>query len=262
MLEFKTIARPYLIQRGKFRDIKDEEIVGIDSLIHQDYMGSSEFEFGALSHSLKRMTSSWNFYQVFIVPGIHDADGLVPYLLCRKEQEKEIQIALTVFMSDSYSMELRTKERVSLYDYLNPKSKYDLNTDFWWDVTEEGSKGNDWMLCFGAHNMRRLVMAINKVCIKHGSTLIGPELPKPSFKPTVDFDWEQDHSKITVIIQDKKTILVRKNLVSIEESPDQLKIMVNTKAGLKPIFLKTCHGQARQAMVNFLKEIIEFNTRR
>lgn len=257
MLEFKTIALPYLIQRGKFRNLKEEDIVGLDSLISYDYMGSAEFEFGALSGSLRSITSSWSSYQVFIVPGVQDADGLAPYLLCRKEQAREILVALKIFMTEEYP-DLRTKERVSLYSYLNPRSNYDLRTDFWWDVTG----GNDWMLCFGADNMRRLVIAVDKVSVKHGSTMIGPELPKPSFKPTVDFDWTQEGPKIIVTIQDKKTILVRKNIISLEEGPDQLKIMVLAKSGdLKSIYLKTGQSQVRQALVNTLKEIIQFNSR-
>ena len=42
---------PYLIQRGKFesRDFKE----GIDSILKFDYMGSSEFEWGALPKSLQ-----------------------------------------------------------------------------------------------------------------------------------------------------------------------------------------------------------------
>lgn len=257
MLEFKKIAGPHLIQRGKFKDIEEKNIIGIDSLISFDYMGSSEFEFGALPRSLRGITSSWNQYQVVAVPGVHDADGLAPFLLCRKEQAEEIMGAVKIFMSEEYPKELRTKERVGLYNYLNPQSDYDLHVDFWWDITED----NDWMLCFGAFNMRRLVIAVDKVSIKHGSNLIGPELPKPSFKPTVDFDWEQDHTRTIVTILDKKTVLVRKNLVSMEEGPDQLKIMVRAKLGdLKPIYLKTRHGQARQAMVNTIKEIIQFNS--
>lgn len=36
-----------LVQRGKFNKIDMNDIVGIDSLIDFDYMGSSEFEWGA-----------------------------------------------------------------------------------------------------------------------------------------------------------------------------------------------------------------------
>lgn len=47
-----NIKSPYVscIQRGKFRINSNKK--GIDSLIKFDYMGSSEFEFGALPKSL------------------------------------------------------------------------------------------------------------------------------------------------------------------------------------------------------------------
>ena len=42
-MDFQTIQTPYLIQRGTFKNIKEDEIQGLDSLISYDYMGSSEF---------------------------------------------------------------------------------------------------------------------------------------------------------------------------------------------------------------------------
>jgi len=44
-MKTKEIRKPYLVQRAKFTNIKNEEIVGIDSLLDFDYMGSSEFEW-------------------------------------------------------------------------------------------------------------------------------------------------------------------------------------------------------------------------
>ena len=50
----------YLVQRGTFRDKIDiSKITGIDSIISWDYMGSSEFEFGALPTSLKRIVFNY-----------------------------------------------------------------------------------------------------------------------------------------------------------------------------------------------------------
>jgi hypothetical protein len=135
-----------------------------------------------------------------------------------------------------------------------------LNTNFWWDVTE--SSDNDWMLCFGANNIRRLIMAINKVCVKHGHPdLIGPEIPKSSIAPTIDFEFDRDRGKYVITHMGKKTILIERNLISMEEYPDQLKFMVQTRTGVKPVCLKINHGQYRQALVNPLKEAIEFNSR-
>lgn len=51
---------PYTIQRGFFeeRDCKK----GIDSIIKFDYMGASEFEWGALPKALKRLRKNVGEY--------------------------------------------------------------------------------------------------------------------------------------------------------------------------------------------------------
>src|SRR5690242_4664141 len=53
----KNEMRPYLIQRGSFdrKRPKDDEITGPDSILSWDYMGSAEFEWGALPQSLRRI---------------------------------------------------------------------------------------------------------------------------------------------------------------------------------------------------------------
>ena len=49
----------YLIQRGNF---KKSDRKGIDGLLSFQYMGSSEFEFGALGESLKRIRKGLHNY--------------------------------------------------------------------------------------------------------------------------------------------------------------------------------------------------------
>ena len=48
-MKTKVIRKPYLVQRAKFTNVKNEEIIGIDSLLDFDYMGSSEFEWGSIT---------------------------------------------------------------------------------------------------------------------------------------------------------------------------------------------------------------------
>ncbi|NTV79594.1 MAG: hypothetical protein HGA25_10800 [Clostridiales bacterium] len=52
--------KSYLIQRGTFNDKIDiSAITGIDYIIKFDYMGRSEFEFGAKFKSLKRIINKY-----------------------------------------------------------------------------------------------------------------------------------------------------------------------------------------------------------
>lgn len=64
------MKRPYYIQRATFQDQPHRE--GIDSILNFDYMGSSEFEFGALNHSLKRIRAALPEYRLAHVPVYHE----------------------------------------------------------------------------------------------------------------------------------------------------------------------------------------------
>ena len=62
----------YLVQRGNFIDkVNISTIEGLDSIVHFDYMGSSEFEWGSLPKSLRRCISAYkkgtfNYYTINI----------------------------------------------------------------------------------------------------------------------------------------------------------------------------------------------------
>jgi len=165
MDDYKTIERPWLVQRGSFKKIEDKDVTGIDSLISFDYMGSSEFEWGALHHSLMRMSTQWDKFIVFQIDEIKNADGEYLQVLCRQTQKDDIKKAILLMVEGKLDL----KERAGLKEYLNCESEWSMKTDHWWDVTEDfgnfGSENdytqvkNDWMCCFG-DNMRRLVLSI------------------------------------------------------------------------------------------------------
>jgi hypothetical protein len=260
-MNFKTINRPYLIQRGFFRDIKDEAIVGLDFLIDYDYMGASEFEWGALPQSLKRMTHDWKNYGIFPVE-IRDSDGQQLQILCRTNQIEDVTAAVRVFAAEKYSPSLRTKEYVGLHDYMNPERESSLRTNFWWDVTCEDHIGNDWMACFG-DNIRRLILAINKVCIKHGVSPEGPALPKPGTRPVKEMEISDDINAIRVLKGDKKTVIMKRNILEVQDTPEVLRIKVRTKAGPeKCIEIREKPCSARTLLVNMVKEWPERNMRK
>lgn len=151
---------PHLIQRGSFNDVKGP-ITGIDQLVRFDYMGSSEFEFGALPASLKQMCREADAQEVYET-GIKAHDGKGLFLVCvesKKEQALEFVKELA-----SLKCKYHLKEATRLRDNLkgvnifsgDPLGRY--NTfNFWWDI------GNQYMFCLGKDNAKNLVKAIRAV---------------------------------------------------------------------------------------------------
>jgi hypothetical protein len=125
---------PYLIQRAKFDNNPSRS--GIDKLLSFDYMGSAEFEFGALGKSLARIRKDIGEYNVFKYTFTKTPDKTVS-VLCRKDQNEFIPEILEKLAENKF----RLKEYCDLIDFLNPTDetkKYRSNNDFWWDID------NDW----------------------------------------------------------------------------------------------------------------------
>lgn len=124
----------YLIQRAKFenRDFKK----GIDSIINLDYMGSSEFEWGAIPKSLGNIRSRINEYTYLDVP----LDNKVISVFCKDNQKSEVK----TYLKELSENKVQLKEHSDFNTYINP-SKYEINwqdkrghkTDFWWDIDND-----------------------------------------------------------------------------------------------------------------------------
>jgi hypothetical protein len=268
-MDFKTIETPDLIQRGTFRDIPTEQIEGLDSLIRYDYMGSAEFEFGALAHSLRRMTYSWSQYVINTI-GIQDQNDDKLYLLCRQNQFEELKSVIETLISNPNAF--RTKERVCIKEYLECKSNWDMHINFWWDVTEscycrshddkdsiDKSKGNDWMVCFGDENINKLIIAINKVCIKHERIIKGPSLFEYKKKCRETIVINDDSKWFKVTYQDKTTTLIKKNVVSFEIINDVIHVSIKTRNKNNVVKINLPKSNAQLYFTNKLKEQIAFN---
>jgi len=123
--------KPYLIQRARFenRDFK----TGIDSIIKLDYMGSSEFENGAVPKSLKKIRDNKKEY-VFIKFNIQKKDIII---YCKESEISDVKKYLLELSRGNHKL----KEYCDFKEYINP-SKFDLEiqagyghkTDFWWDI--------------------------------------------------------------------------------------------------------------------------------
>ena len=114
-----------LIQRAKFenRDYKK----GIDSIVHFHYMGSSEFEWGALPESLGKIRDSINDYTYLDVP-IKDK---VITVFCKDSQKNEVKQYLTELSENKWHLQ----EYSDFDHYINPSQNFKSRTDFWWDIS-------------------------------------------------------------------------------------------------------------------------------
>lgn len=126
------MQNPYLIQRAKFENRQGK--TGIDSILRFDYMGSSEFEWGALPASLKRVREDISNYIQFNYSFTKFPSKVVT-VFCKKEQQDFIGDILEQILSHK----IRLKEHCDLKDYVNPNPDFGkINpSDFWWDIDND-----------------------------------------------------------------------------------------------------------------------------
>lgn len=146
--------RPHLIQRMKFKEDPCED-PSVDELLNMTYMGSAEFEWGALPNSLKRMTKSFEDFNIFIVCTMSDASN-GPLVLISHTDE------YTTFFPKLIDGTIRLKETSKLKEAMTgkygsgrpvePRDKIDA----WWDIE------NDVMFCFGKSRAEQILKAIKR----------------------------------------------------------------------------------------------------
>lgn len=116
--------KTYLIQRAQFED-RDFK-TGIDSILSFDYMGSSEFEWGALPKSLKFIRQNINEYVYLDVP-IKEKQITV---FCPDHLKTEVKKYLTALADKK----MRLKEFSGFDDYIKGDGYFKDRFDFWWDI--------------------------------------------------------------------------------------------------------------------------------
>lgn len=127
------MTTPYLIQRAKFIIPSEHTKTrkGIDKLLGFDYMGSAEFEFGALPKSLKRIRENRDKYTQFEYSFIKHPEKKVT-VLCKKEEKSEVSEYLELLAIDK----LRLKERCDLKNFVTGNQR-NWDNDFWWDIDND-----------------------------------------------------------------------------------------------------------------------------
>ena len=113
----------YLIQRGNFR--KSDRKRGVDNLLSFQYMGSSEFEFGAMGESLKRIRRELHNYTYETV--VFNGRPITVFA-----QTTQIAAVYSV-LGELARGTKRLKERGDFDTYIYPNDhRWASETDFWW----------------------------------------------------------------------------------------------------------------------------------
>lgn len=136
----------WLIQRGTFKKSPLDQISGIDSAISYDYMGSAEFEFGALGKSYRRIKDNINTFnfKTLIIKG--------KAFLIFIEDSKSVQDIEVFFNHKVDNPYGGLREMLNIHRYFEGKqisrtkkgckSKQELVSnygycDFWWDIDND-----------------------------------------------------------------------------------------------------------------------------
>ncbi len=153
--------KPYLIQRCL---VKGSDTTSVDTFLSMDYMGSAEFEFGALPQSLKRITSNLDEYQSFkfcrhtdsgVSKPVSDAAGRQLHFICTKEAAVDVGHYVDLLLGEG----CRLKERSYLQERLRPKPPSYIREDLrvWWEID------NDYFITLGEVTTEHLMEALKNL---------------------------------------------------------------------------------------------------
>lgn len=149
---------PYLIQRMSFK--KNPSGDSIDGIFELDYMGSAEFEFGALPKSLKKMTKTCDDLTFEFIKSIKNYKNQGFCLIGLPGDIEDYKGFIDKLVND----DLRTKEMVKLKEAIDGKDSLGRpieesfnKTEAWWDID------NQVMFTFGKDNARKIIKAIKAV---------------------------------------------------------------------------------------------------
>jgi hypothetical protein len=147
--------RLWLIQRGTFKNVAKDEITGIDSLLNFHYMGSAEFEWGALPQSLRRIIeANQGLYDFVEIESIKDKESNTARVYCKREETSDAIESVKHLSKNDYGY----KEFAGMNKYIKEGIENSYRVcNFWWDVE------NDFFVVFGDEKQELLQTAIYKM---------------------------------------------------------------------------------------------------
>lgn len=155
----------WLIQRGKLKTNKPSEITGLDSLVSYDYMGSAEFELGALFRALGELFQIVDQLAITETGIKRESDNKGLFIISLPGVVNDAKSFIDSQIKDSYK--IRLKERSELKDAIVGDDTFGKRqfseTNFWWDID------NNWIAVIGKENARLVIDAIQKSKAKRAS---------------------------------------------------------------------------------------------
>lgn len=137
---------PYLIQRATIETPLADDSSRLSQAVNFDYMGSAEFEFGALPKSFRRIEAVADDWKCRRVEEIKEGDKPLRVYSALTDDEFE---QYKQHLIAARSGKLHTKESTYFEHDHAERFKY-ARADFWWDID------NDVMFGFHKQFMNRL----------------------------------------------------------------------------------------------------------
>jgi hypothetical protein len=148
-----VIIEPYLIQRARIISPLTKEGERLSNAVRFDYMGSAEFEFGALPKSFRRIQAKRSLLKLRKVEGIKFGELQLRVLSTMTDEEfAEYSVILKTLRGSD--RKIRTKEATQFNEDYKPYDEAFRN-DFWWDIC------NDAMFTFHKQFANRLITYVD-----------------------------------------------------------------------------------------------------
>ena len=149
--------RPYLIQRGKTKTEMADNVTNLTSLVDLNYMGSSEFEWGAIPKALKLICAMRPSLEI-TPTNIRLRDGRVLHMICPPSLAPQLQ----KFLEEEYRGVHHHLKESTYLDYVDKKpnemmASLGQSVNFWWDIE------NAWMATLGKHTAELVLLALDGV---------------------------------------------------------------------------------------------------
>jgi hypothetical protein len=145
-----SITVPYLVQRAKIcRPLGDFKGEKLSVAVNFDYMGSAEFEWGAIPAAFKLLKENQVALQIDVIPDI--LNGEAPLRMCHYLGDVD-RVDYVEHLRNMRQGKYRLKESIRDYDLTNT---YKAGIDFWWDIE------NNVIWSFDKEFMNRLIDHLN-----------------------------------------------------------------------------------------------------